>query len=105
MAACPSQPNRPVARLVTTDEDVALRIAALMPGSVVKKRKRREEHHKQAWTISLYGARAVRAMADLRPLMMSRRRAAIDKALRGYRPVRSTSLIRALGLDQYVRRL
>jgi hypothetical protein len=79
----PSSPNCPVVSCSGTDRDVVERVAERFGTgiSVIDKGAYRTEYR-----ATLKGARAVALLEDLRPIMGSRRREAIDRALEGYRP-------------------
>jgi hypothetical protein len=81
----PSRPNMPVIAIQMTDQDVIERVAALF-GRKAHAATRREEHWRQSWMLRLSGHRAVEWMLVLRPLMGSRRKAQIDRALSCYSP-------------------
>lgn len=79
----PSHPEQVRVVLITTDKDVAERVAALMG---VKKvgappSRRKQPHHKQAFVVARAGRPAAALMHEVRPHMSARRQAAIDYAL------------------------
>lgn len=77
---CPSSPGRVMIVVASTDEDVVNKVSALM-GVGYWKRPPRRDNCKMQYETRLSGRRAAALMRELRPLMMSRRRAAIDAAL------------------------
>jgi hypothetical protein len=79
----PSSPNCPIVSCSGTDRDVVERVAERFGTgiSVIDKGAYRTEYR-----ATLKGVRAVALLDDLRPIMGSRRREAIDRALEGYRP-------------------
>lgn len=86
--AAPSQPNQVNIEMKITDVDTAERAAALMGANRIFKIKPRAAHHKQAYMVRVTHAKARNLMLELRPLMSTRRRAAIDAALESYDPLR-----------------
>lgn len=64
-----------------TDLDVMEKLASCLGGTAVVRLKKQQEHHKQAWKISIRGTRAVEVMKAVYPHMGARRRQQIDKAL------------------------
>lgn len=81
----PSQPHMPRIMANTTDEDVALEVARLFQRKVTLVRKSlKNAKHKDLYQVCMVGKPAVDLMLRLRPLMFSRRRAAIDAAIDSY---------------------
>ena len=73
--------------MTTTDYDVAERAAALLGnGPPTSHSRPKQPHHKQAYEVRLTGARARAWMHKLRPLMGTRRQAAIDRAIQSFDP-------------------
>lgn len=87
LAPMPSAPNRPIVRLMMTDEDVVARAAALLDCKYHRIKIKREGA-KDAFNIALRGYRAYLLMQALYPLMSTRRKAQIDRALASYAPKR-----------------
>jgi hypothetical protein len=86
MAGPPSSPNQPRVLAITTDEDVALRVATLLGISWIVKPKSRKAHWRQAYRVDIKGAKAYKLMLDLLPHMGTRRQQQIKKALASYDP-------------------
>lgn len=99
MQGPPSKPNVPRTTLVSTDRDTIEKVANLVPGSIIAWMPSQHAHHKDKWRVELHGPRAVAFMQDIRPLMGTRRRAAIDSAIASYRPKTRTRLVVELGLE------
>ena len=83
----------PVVSVNMCDQDIVARAAALFasePTRVWQRFDAREEARgwSSSYVTAVSGARAAELMRTLRPLMGSRRRAAIDRALEVYDPVR-----------------
>lgn len=90
LAGPPSARNVPRVALEMTDRDVVVRAARLLAvGSVHRGDRHPERGWKPAYRIALKGARAVRTMLALRPLLGEARRAQIDAALASYAPKRA----------------
>jgi len=87
MKPIPSDSRRPLISCRTTDLDVAELVAAAFGTTAQANDKGR---HRTEFAALLRGARAVELMTVLRPMMSTRRRAAIDRALFGYAPPRRT---------------
>lgn len=81
----PSNPNCPIVSCRMTDRDVVERVAKLFGTKVLAIDKGR---YRTEYAATLKGSRAVAFMADIKPLMGSRRQRAIDLAVRCYAPPR-----------------
>jgi DNA-binding NarL/FixJ family response regulator len=83
MSGPPSKPNTCVIAAVTTDLDIAEKVAKIMTISVIKQKKRKNdpEHYKQTYYVRLQGEKAFNLMKDLKSLMGKRRQEQIDKAM------------------------
>jgi hypothetical protein len=79
----PSMPNCPIVSCRMTDRDVVERVAQQFGTAVVAIDKGK---YRTEFAATLKGERAVAFMADIRPLMGTRRRQAIDSAVSCYRP-------------------
>lgn len=79
----PSGPNSPIVTCRMTDRDVVERVAAMI-GSTVGVVHR--PPYKTQFRTTLKGVRAVNLMVDLKPLMSSRRTAAIEVAVARFKP-------------------
>jgi hypothetical protein len=79
----PSNPNCPIVSCRMTDRDVVERVAKLFGTKVLAIDKGR---YRTEYAATLKGSRAVAIMTDIKPLMGSRRRQAIDSAVRCYAP-------------------
>lgn len=80
-------PNLPKITMVTTDHDIAVRVASLFGTGVYNaSRKKGKPHWKQAYQLKLTGYRAVEMMKELKPLMGQRRQQQIARALASYEP-------------------
>lgn len=77
----PSDPRYPIVSCRMTDRDVIERVAQAFDTSIQANDK---GVYKTEFATTIRGLPAVDLMADLRPLMSARRRAAIDRALEGY---------------------
>jgi hypothetical protein len=85
MVGPPSAPRSPVIQFWMTDRDVVERAGAMLDSAVAAVPPRRA-HWKTAYAVRLRGPRAVVWMRRLRPLMGTRRRAQIDRALASFGP-------------------
>jgi hypothetical protein len=85
LAGPPSAPRSPAVQLSMVDRDVVERAGALL-GAAVSVVPSRREGWKTAYCTRVRGARAVLWMKRLRPLMGSRRREQIDRAMASYAP-------------------
>lgn len=79
----PSMPNCPIVSCRMTDRDVVERVAQEFGTAVMAIDKGR---YRTEFAATLKGERAVAFMADIRPLMGTRRQHAIDSAVSCYRP-------------------
>ena len=79
MAAPPSSPQTPAARVSMTDPDVVERVAALFGRAVVSVRPRRSDH-RTAFMTTIKGRDAIALMTTVRPHLSERRRKQIDAA-------------------------
>jgi hypothetical protein len=87
MAPSPSDKNYPKIAAVTTDEDVARKVCALLGVSYMQVRRyNKKPHWKDCYYFRLRGRRAVTLMHELYPLMGIRRQAQITKAIKDYKP-------------------
>ncbi len=86
MAGPPASPNRTILSAITTDYDVAERVAAFLGTHTTSYRTPEQPHYKQAYVVRITGARARAWMDKLRPLMGARRQAAIDRAIQSFVP-------------------
>lgn len=86
-AAPPSQPNVPYLRVAMADKEVIDRLHELL-GGTLKVWPKRAAHHQDQWAVELRAGDAIAVMKMMRPLMSSRRQAAIDKAIASYNPTR-----------------
>ncbi len=82
----------PVISLHMCDEAVVRRAARILAATGVWSRKPRDERWRTTYVTSVSGQAGFNWMSRLRPLMGERRRAAIDRALAAYHPIR---LVRA----------
>jgi hypothetical protein len=84
----PSEPNVPRIQLAMTDEDVVARVARLFGGNGHYSEKYDSRRQRRGWRrvyqTRLKGSRAVDLMLELKPLMSTRRREQIDKAVKSY---------------------
>lgn len=81
----PSQPNMPWIAVVTTDEDVAKKVSAMLGVSYcIAGEKRRKSHWKRAYKIHKRGREAVAIMNHIKPMMSFRRQLQIEHAVQGY---------------------
>jgi hypothetical protein len=85
LAGPPSAPRSPVIQFWMTDRDVVERAGALLDSAVMPHAPRRA-HWKTTYAVRLCGPRAVVWMRRLWPLMGTRRRAQIDRAIASYGP-------------------
>ena len=85
LAPPPSNPRSPVMRCMMTDRDVIERVAKLFGTGVAVHSK---GEHRTAYAATLKGVGAVALMRDLKPIMGSRRRAAIERAISAHVPPR-----------------
>ena len=83
LAPPPSAPNAPMIACRTTDRDIAERVATAFGVAVVSNPKR---VHRTEYATTVKGARAVRLMAELFPLLGLRRQGAVEAAVAAYRP-------------------
>lgn len=83
IAPPPSSPNTPLISIMMTDEDIIARVAAIF-GKKYHQVRRQKEHHKKAYVTHLKGHRAHDFMRELYPLMSTRRKQQIDRALANY---------------------
>jgi hypothetical protein len=81
----PSAPRTPALQVMMVDRDIVERAATLLDSSVTVVRARREGW-RTAYSARVTGPRAVKWMERLRPLMGSRRRDQIDRAVASYKP-------------------
>lgn len=81
MVGPPSSPNCPRIQLPMTDRDVVERAAKLFDRRVWRSDRGIDRGYKPAFLTAIKGAAAVHLMTALRPLMGSRRRSQIDRAL------------------------
>ena len=98
MTGPPSAPRSPVIQFWMTDRDVVERAGAMLDSAVTEVRARRA-HWKTAYAVRLRGPRAVVWMRRLRPLMGTRRRAQIDRAIASYGPDPRRLLDEARAMD------
>jgi hypothetical protein len=85
LAGPPSAPRSPAVQVAMVDRDVVERAGALLCAAVTVVPSRREGW-KTAYCVRVRGARAVLWMKRLRPLMGTRRRDQIDRAMASYAP-------------------
>jgi hypothetical protein len=85
MKGSPSKPKAPQICLQMTDEDIVARVAHLC-GVSYQKRAPSKRWWKTIFSLFLRGARAVKLMKELKPLLGLRRRAQIKQALLCYKP-------------------
>lgn len=88
LAPPPSSPNTPIISCRMTDRDVIERVAFIFGRSIQSFER---DPHKTEYATTIKGSPAVHLMRILRPLMGSRRQAAIDRAIGAYIP-RKTKL-------------
>ncbi len=81
----PSAPRHPVVALQMTDKDVVSRVAAMF-GRKTGCWQSPQARWRPTYMTRITGAKAVAWMTALRPLMGTRRRAQIDRALASYDP-------------------
>ena len=81
----PSSPGQPIVSCRMTDRDVIDRVGAALGTSVSANDK---GNYKTEYAAAVRGARAVALMTDIKPMLGTRRQAAIDRALAGYVPPR-----------------
>lgn len=89
----PSSPRCPIVRLPMTDQDVVERAARLFCKGVGHWDRKAERPRKRVYITSIKGAAAAWLMAILYPVMSSRRRAQIDRALSAHHPERIRAVI------------
>jgi hypothetical protein len=77
----------PVIELKMCDEDVVLRAGAMLGASHVQVRQPKYSRWSVTYVVKISGSAAAETMRVLRDLMGTRRREAIDKALKSYRPI------------------
>lgn len=94
MKGPPSAPNRPTISMVSTDLDVAERVARLLGVNYIQHTRPTNKKWKKQYSVLLRGAKAVAMMELLRPLMGERRRQQIDKARASYVPRPKSALTR-----------
>jgi hypothetical protein len=85
MPGPPSNPRMPIIALAMNDEDVMTRVGRMFERKVLSI-KPRSARWQASYALRVQGAKAVRWMTVLRPLMGSRRQAQIDRALACYAP-------------------
>lgn len=85
LAGPPSAPRSPIVQVSMVDRDIIERAGALL-GSGVTVVPSRREGWRTAYCVRIRGARAVRWMERLRPLMGTRRQAQIDRAIASHAP-------------------
>lgn len=83
MRGSPSKPHLPSIQCAMIDQDVVARAAAIFGCGVTTVRPRRS-HWKQSYAIRVRGAAAVEWMTALRPLLGTRRREQVDRAVATY---------------------
>lgn len=79
----PSSPNCPIVSCRMTDRDVIERVAAMFGVGVGVNEKGK---HRPEYAATLKGSPAVALMGDLRSLLGTRRRTAVDEALKAHTP-------------------
>ena len=112
LAPSPSAPRSPGLQVTMVDRDVIARAGSLLGVGVMVIRARKA-HWSTAYSVRVRGARAVLWMKLLRPLMGTRRKAQIDRAVASYAPDprrhlnddRATDALRRLAEGESVRRV
>lgn len=84
MKGPPSSPNSPIVSVISTDEDVIVKVASLL-GVRYYSVKPREPHHKAAFSCRRKGSVAMELMKNMLPFMSIRRQKQINEALESYR--------------------
>lgn len=87
----PSAPRRPVLQVSMTDEDIVARAGAMF-GRKISRWQSPNRQWQPTYFLRVTGAKAVAWMTALRPLVGSRRRMQIDRALASYEPKPSAIL-------------
>lgn len=83
MRGSPSKPHLPSIQCAMIDQDVVARAADIL-GCGVTTVSPRQSHWKESYAIRVRGAAAVEWMTALRPLLGTRRKAQIDRAIATY---------------------